>query len=149
MSARFDYAVRALVELAVANGVQRSRRELAEAQNIPGRYLEAVLSDLRRAGFVAAHRGPAGGYVLARSPAQINVAEVARAVDGPLTLVQGQRPENVTYSGSSRHVHELWIGLRAAMRAVLESVTLADLVEGRLPAEVRALIDDPDAWRPR
>ena len=149
VSARIDYAVRALIELAVAEGGQRTRHELAEAQDIPSRYLEAVLIDLRRAGLVLGQRGPAGGYQLGRPAELISVADIARAVDGPLTLIQGQRPESVSYAGSSRHLHELWIGLRAALRAVLETVTVEDLVRGQLPADVRSLVDDPDAWLSR
>jgi Rrf2 family protein len=149
ISARIDYAVRALVELAVADGGQSTRQELAEAQQIPPRYLEAVLVDLRRAGLVVGQRGKSGGYTLGRPADEISVADIARAVDGPLTLVQGQRPETVSYAGSSRHVHELWIGLRAALRAVMEAVTLDTLVRGDLPDDVRAMVDDPDAWLPR
>jgi Rrf2 family protein len=149
VSARIDYAVRALIELAVADGGQRTRQDLADAQDIPSRYLEAVLIDLRRAGLVVGQRGPSGGYQLGRSAGTISVADIARAVDGPLTLIQGQRPESVSYAGSSRHLHELWIGLRAALRSVLESVTIGDLVTGELPSEVRCLVDDPDAWLSR
>jgi Rrf2 family protein len=149
VSARIDYAVRALVELAVAADGQSTRQELATAQDIPPRYLEALLVDLRRAGLVVGQRGKSGGYQLGRPAEAISVADIARAVDGPLTLVQGQRPETVSYSGSSLHVHELWIGLRAALRSVMESVTLDTLVRGDLPEDVQALVDDPDAWLPR
>lgn len=148
VTARIDYALRALIELAAAHPERRSRDDLAVAQGIPPRYLEAVLLDLRRSGLVVGQRGKYGGYQLGRPAADISVAEVARAVDGPLALVQGQRPEAMTYEGSSRHLHELWIGLRAAVRSVMEMVTVADLLGGDLPVSVRLLIDDPDAWRP-
>ncbi len=149
VTARVDYAVRTLLELAARPDERLTRDDIAEAQDIPRRYLEVVLSQLRIAGMVSGQRGAAGGYNLGRSPAQITVAEVTRAVDGPLTLVQGQRPEEMSYSGSSAHLPELWIGLRASLRAVLESVTIMDLLTGHLPASVQVLIDDPDAWAPR
>ncbi len=149
VTARVDYAVRALLELAARPGQRLTRDEIAEAQDIPRRYLEVVLSQLRITGLVTGQRGASGGYTLGRPASQISVAEVTRAVDGPLTLVQGQRPEDVSYSGPSAHLHELWIGLRASLRAVLESVTIEDLLTGRLPAAVQVLVDDPDAWAPR
>lgn len=144
-----DYAVRALLELAASADGRATRDQLAAAQDIPPRYLETVLSQLRNAGLVVGQRGAAGGYSLGRPPEEISVAEVSRSVDGPLALVQGLRPENVRYEGSSEHLADLWIGLRAALRSVMESVTLADLLSGELPAAVRSLVDDPDAWAPR
>lgn len=149
VTARGDYAVRALLELAARADGRATRDDLAGAQGIPRRYLEQVLTQLRRSGLLVAHRGPTGGYSLGRDPAEISVAEVLRAVDGPLALVQGERPENVTYDGASEHLAELWVGLRAAVRSVLEEVSVADLLAGDLPAEVRELVDDPDAWQPR
>jgi len=149
VTAKVDYAVRALLELAASPDCRATRDELASAQRIPPRYLETVLAQLRQAGLVVGQRGATGGYSLGREAAKITIAEVSRAVDGPLALVQGQRPENVTYAGNSEHLAELWIGLRAAVRSVMESVTLADLLRGELPAEVRTLVDDPDAWEPR
>lgn len=149
VTARVDYAIRALLELAARPDGRATRDELAAAQRIPRRYLEAVLAQLRTTGIVVAQRGSAGGYRLGRPPDEISVADVARAVDGPLALVQGARPERVNYSGASVHLHELWIGLRAAMRSVMESVTIAHLLEGELPPPVRALVDDPDAWQAR
>ena len=149
MTARVDYAVRALLELAVRPDGRVTRDDLASAQHIPPRYLEAILGQLRQAGLVAGQRGSSGGYTLGRPASDISIAEVSRAVDGPLSLVQGERPENVSYEGASEHLAELWIGLRAAVRSVLEAVTVADVLAGNLPAEVRRLVDDPDAWRPR
>lgn len=147
VTARIDYAVRALLELAGRDGERVTRDDLADAQGIPRRYLESILLQLRREGLVVGQRGAAGGYRLGRPADRITVADVSRAVDGPLALVQGQRPEHISYDGTSRHLGELWIGLRAAVRSVLESVTLADLLAGRLPPEVAALVADPDAWR--
>jgi Rrf2 family protein len=148
VSAKVDYAVRALLEVATSDSSRITRDELSEAQEIPPRYLEVVLNDLRRAGLLLGHRGSSGGYSLGRPADMITVADVARAVDGPLALVQGRRPEDVKYSGSSVHLHELWIGLRAAVRSVLEAVTIADLASGYLPPAVRSLVDDGDAWLP-
>lgn len=145
VTARIDYALRALLELA-ASGERMTRDELATAQAIPPRYLEAVLLDLRKAGLVTGLRGKTGGYGLGRAAEDIAVADVARAVDGPLALVQGLRPEAVSYDGASQHLHELWIGLRAAVRSVMETVTLADLLNGNLPPEVKALVADPESW---
>jgi Rrf2 family protein len=149
VSAKVDYAVRAILEVAARDASRVTRDELSEAQDIPPRYLEVVLTDLRRAGLLFGHRGSSGGYSLGRAAADITVADVARAVDGPLALVQGRRPEDVSYTGSSEHLHELWIGLRAAVRSVLDEVTIADLASGYLPPTVRSLVDDSDAWLPR
>lgn len=148
VTAKVDYALRALLELAASGGERVTRDELAVAQDIPPRYLEAVLLQLRQAGLVIGQRGSSGGYSLGRPADEISVAEVSRAVDGPLALVQGQRPERVTYAGTSQHLHELWIGLRAAVRSVMEAVTIADLLRGELPSAVRSLVDDADAWQP-
>jgi len=149
VTAKVDYAIRALLELAAAGDVRVTRDELAEAQDIPPRYLEAVLSQLRQAGLVAGHRGASGGYSLARDPKDITIAEISRAVDGPLALVQGQRPESVSYEGNSEHLANLWIGLRAAVRSVMESVTVADVLRGELPPDVESLVAEPDSWQPR
>lgn len=149
VTARVDYAVRALLELAASDEGRATRDELAAAQDIPPRYLEAVLAQLRQAGLVVGQRGASGGYSLGRPADLITVAEISRAVDGPLALVQGQRPEKVTYQGTSQHLADLWIGLRAAVRSVMESVTLDDVLRGELPADVRSLVDDPDSWEPR
>jgi len=147
VSAKLDYAVRAMLELAAASPERRTRDQLAEAQAIPAKYLEAILGSLRHAGLVRSQRGPDGGFTLAAAPAEVTVAQIARAAEGPLTLVQGQRPESVRYDGAEA-LTDLWVAVRAALRSVLESVTLADLLAGQLPAEVAELIDDDDAWLP-
>ncbi len=149
MTAKVDYAVRAMVELAANEPRRMSRDQLAQNQSIPPRYLEAVMLELRRNGLVIGQRGSSGGYSLGRPASEITVADVSRAVDGPLALVQGQRPENVAYSGASQHLADLWIGLRAAVRSVMERVTIEDLVCGELPADVRCMVADPDSWLPR
>jgi Rrf2 family protein len=149
VTAKVDYAVRALLELAAGDKGRMTRDELAAAQHIPPRYLEAILGQLRQAGLVQGQRGSSGGYTLARDADEITIAEISRAVDGPLSLVQGQRPESVTHEGAGAHLVDLWIGLRAAVRSVMEAVTLADVLAGDLPSAVQQLVDDPDAWRPR
>lgn len=148
VSAKVDYAVRAMLELAAVAPERRTRDQLAAARDVPAKYLESILGALRQQGLVRSQRGPEGGFVLARPPAEITVAEVARAVDGPLTLVQGQRPETVRYDGEEP-LGALWVAVRAALRSVLEAVTLADLIAGQLPDDVAALIADDDAWMPR
>lgn len=138
-----------MLELAARDDGRATRDELASTQHIPPRYLEAILGQLRHAGLVLGQRGSSGGYTLGRAAADITIAEISRAVDGPLSLVQGERPETVSYEGASEHLADLWIGLRAAVRSVLETVTVADVLAGQLPSAVRRLVDDPDAWRPR
>jgi Rrf2 family protein len=146
VSAKLDYAVRAMLELAAAAPDRRTRDQVAESRAIPGKYLEAILGSLRHAGLVRSHRGPDGGYALAADPASVTVAAIARAVEGPLTLVQGHRPESV--ADGPEPLAALWVAVRASLRSVLESVTLADLLDGQLPADVEALIADDDAWLP-
>ena len=147
VSAKLDYAVRAMLELAAAAPERRTRDQLAEARGVPAKYLETILGSLRQAGLVRSQRGPEGGFTLAADPSEVNVAQIARAVEGPLTLVQGERPESVHHTGQEA-LTDLWVAVRAALRMVLESVTLADLLAGQLPAEVAELIDDEDAWVP-
>ncbi|MFP5322282.1 MAG: RrF2 family transcriptional regulator [Acidimicrobiia bacterium] len=147
VSARVDYAVRAMLELAAAAPERRTRDQIAEARDVPAKYLEAILGSLRHAGLVRSQRGPEGGFTLAGDPGDVTIAQIARAAEGPLTLVQGERPESVRYAGDEP-LTDLWVAVRAALRSVLEAVTLADLLAGQLPADVEALIADDDAWRP-
>ncbi len=149
VTARIDYALRALLALAAASPERLTRDDLSASQAIPPRYLEDILVALRHGGLVDAQRGNAGGYRLGRAADQITVADVARAVDGPLALVQGQRPEEVVYLPPSQHLGELWVGLRVAIRSVMERVTLTDLLANELPPVLRDLVADPDAWRIR
>ena len=148
ISAKGDYAVRAMLALAAASGPLTTVEALAGAQELPRKFLETILVDLRRAGLVVSQRGAEGGYRLARPAAQISLADVIHAVEGPLAEVRGTRPDQVRYTGAAEHLHEVWIALRAGVRAVLESVSLADALSGKLPPHVRALADDPDAWQP-
>ncbi|MDQ1427067.1 MAG: hypothetical protein QOK39_543, partial [Acidimicrobiaceae bacterium] len=119
-----------------------------QAQQIPARFLENILSELRHANLLLSQRGAEGGYWLARPANEITLADIIRAVDGPLANVRGQRPETVGYEGSAARLSEVWIAVRASLRAVLENVTLADLVEGPLPASVVELATQPESWQP-
>lgn len=147
ISAKADYAMRALLALAACERDALVKGEaLAASQNLPRKFLENIMLELRRAGIVTSHRGAEGGYRLARPPAKISLADVMRAVDGPLAEVRGLRPETTSYIGAAEHLQEVWVAVRASLRAVLESVSLADVVDGKLPKMVEALAKDPDSW---
>ncbi|MBX6390908.1 MAG: Rrf2 family transcriptional regulator [Frankia sp.] len=149
ISARADYALRALLTLAASDGGLVKGEVLAAAQDLPLRFLENILTDLRRAGLVTSRRGAEGGYQLARPANEIDVATVIRATDGPLAGVRGQRPEEVSYDGAAKHLQDVWIAVRVSLRQVLESVTLADIVSGELPEIVRESGRVPGAWAAR
>jgi Rrf2 family protein len=172
LSARVDYALRAVAELAAqgepdprpatggsgrsgdrGSGAAMARRpapvtaeQIARAQDIPPKFLESILLQLRRGGIVQAQRGPEGGYWLARPANEISLAEVIRVIDGPLANIRGQRPEDLGYHGAARALQEVWIALRASEREILELVTIADVATGKLPDRVRDLTADPSAW---
>jgi Rrf2 family protein len=146
-TAKADYAVRAAVELAaVGTGEPVKADQIAEAQSIPLNFLENILSELRRAGIVESRRGAAGGYLLARAPEEISLADVIRAVEGPLANVRGMSPDTLEYGGSAERLRDVWVALRASVRAVLEQVTLADVAKGELPPHVVELTQGADAW---
>ena len=145
ISAKADYALRALVELAASGGGPVKGEALAGSQDIPPRFLESILAQLRQRGILLSRRGAEGGYWLARPADLITLAEVIRATDGPLASVRGQRPESVAYEGAAERLSEVWIAVRSSLRAVLEVVTLADVATGKLPATVLALLDEPEA----
>ena len=146
VSAKADYAIRAAVELAASGEGPIKGERIAQAQEIPSNFLENILADLRNAGIVASRRGADGGYWLARPAAEISLADVIRAVDGPLANVRGVRSEQITYQGSAEQLRDVWVAVRASLRSVLENVSLADVAGGKLPDSVRVLADDPDAW---
>jgi Rrf2 family protein len=148
VSAKADYAIRAGVELAAAGDGPTKGDRIAQAQSIPPNFLENILVDLRNAGLVASRRGADGGYWLARPADEISLADVIRAVDGPLANVRGIRSEQLEYEGSAARLRDVWVAVRASLRGVLENVTLADLARGELPEDVQALAADPDAWAP-
>ncbi len=158
VTAKSDYALRALVELAAARDADPhhdprespiSAEELGRLQDIPHGFLQAILSDLRRAGIVASRRGKTGGWFLSRDPGSITVADVLRAVDGPLVSVYDVRPEAVEYNERAGMLQHVWIASRAALRRVMDAVTIADLAAGHLPDAVHELTLDSDAWEPR
>jgi Rrf2 family protein len=146
VSAKADYAIRAAVELAVAGEGPLKGDRIAQAQDIPSNFLENILGDLRNAGLVASRRGADGGYWLARPAEEINLADIIRAVDGPLANVRGIRPTQLEYEGSAVPLRDVWVAVRASLRGVLEHVTLADLARGELPESVQTLTADPEAW---
>ncbi|WP_372348985.1 Rrf2 family transcriptional regulator [Streptomyces sp. KL116D] len=148
ISARADYAVRAGLELAArTDGGPVKAETISAAQEIPHKFLEGILGDLRRGGIVVSRRGGNGGYLLARPAAAITVADVVRAVEGPIVSVRGERPSALSYQGPAEPLLPVWVALRANVRKVLEGVSLADIADGRLPDQVRELADDPAAWR--
>jgi Rrf2 family protein len=146
ISARADYALRALLTLAASDGQLVKGEALALAQDLPLRFLENILTDLRRAGLVQSRRGADGGYQLNRAPETISIATVIRVTDGPLASVRGRRPEDANYEGAAKNLQDVWIAVRVNLRRVLESVTLADVASGQLPDIVTTLGNDPDAW---
>jgi Rrf2 family protein len=158
ISARTDYAIRALLMLAEDApgaaeghlvGVPVSADTLARRQTLPRKFLEAILADLRRAGIVVSQRGPTGGYTLSRRAAEISLGDVFRAVDGPLAEVRGLRPHETSYDGVAQHLPIVWVAVRASLRRVLDGTSLEQLLTGELPADVRLLAQDPEAWQNR
>jgi Rrf2 family protein len=146
VSAKVDYAVRALLELAVADDGPVKGERIAQAQEIPLKFLENILIDLRHANIVRAQRGAEGGYWLARPANEVTLGEIIRAVEGPLASVRGEPPEDVTYPGAAEHLRTVWVAVRASLRSVVDELTLADVVADRMPARIRRLTEAPDAW---
>ncbi len=146
ISAKEDYAVRAVLELALADGGPLKREQIAQAQNIPIAFLQNILIELRHAEIVEAQRGRDGGFRLARSAAEITVADVVRAVTGPLATIRGVRPQAVDYNPSAAPLKDVWVAVRANIRAVLERVTLADLARGKLPPTIKKVAENPANW---
>lgn len=149
ISAKADYAVRAAVELAAAGDEPVKGERLAEAQGIPLQFLEHILLELKHHRLVRTRRGARGGYWLARPPEEITLANIFRAVEGPLANIQDQAPEDTSYPGDAKELTEVWIAVRAALRRVLERVTIADLRDGRIPDEVREMTSDEGAYETR
>jgi Rrf2 family protein len=152
VSAKADYALRALIEMAARvdgdGGRPVSAEELGRLQEIPHNFLQAILADLRKAGIVHAQRGQSGGWRLAQAAQTVSVADVIRAVDGPLVSVYGLRPEAVSYNERAEALQRVWIAARHSLRDVFEQVSVADLAAGELPPPVAALTEDDDAWQP-
>jgi Rrf2 family protein len=148
ITAKADYAVRAALELAAAGSPMKGD-DLASAQRIPLKFLENILIDLRNSGIVRSQRGPEGGYWLAKAADEVSVADVIRAVEGPLASVRGESPEELEYVGAAEQLQDVWVALRTSLRGVLETVTLEDVVRGRLPKKVLRLTEQPGAWARR
>jgi Rrf2 family protein len=146
--AKVDYGLRALLDL-TTSGVPKTAENLAADQQLPARFLGAILADLRRAGIVASQRGADGGYRLARPASEITLAQVIRALDGPLAEVRGYRPEATHYDGVSEHLQDIWVAVRASLRQVLDHVSLDQVASGKLPKSVVRLTSDPSAWESR
>ena len=147
ISAKADYAVRAAVELAAASDEKPVKAErIATAQGIPLNFLENILGELRHAGIVRSHRGAEGGFRLARPAQEVTVADIIRAVEGPLASVRGAPPEEAEYSGASEALPRVWIAVRANLRRVVENVTVADIATAHLPKAIEKLAEDPEAW---
>lgn len=147
ISAKADYAVRAMVELAAASDEKPVKAErVATAQGIPLNFLENILGELRHAGLVRSHRGAEGGFRLSKDASDITVADVIRAVEGPLASVRGAPPEESQYEGAAESLLRVWIAVRANLRKVVENVTIADIANGKIPRTVDKLADDPDVW---
>ena len=146
VTARSDYALRAAAELAAAGGTMLKRDDIASRHDIPVEFLESVLLALKHAGIVQSQRGARGGFRLARPADSISLADVIRAVDGPIADVRGDRPELVEYGGAARSLQDVWIAVRASLREILEGISVQDLVDGRMPPVVRRLTRDPGAW---
>jgi Rrf2 family protein len=147
ISAKADYAVRAAVELAAAPDERPMKAErIATAQDIPLNFLENILGELRHAGIVRSQRGADGGFRLAKAPDQVTIADIIRAVEGPLASVRGGPPEEISYPGLSAALPRVWIAVRASLRSVVEHVTVADVAAGTLPAKIDQLAEDPEAW---
>ncbi|MDQ1045044.1 Rrf2 family transcriptional regulator [Streptomyces sp. V4I2] len=147
ISARADYAVRAALQLAASRDDAPLKAEaIADAQDIPHKFLESILNDMRRGGLVLSQRGGNGGYRLAKPAESISIADVIRVVDGPLVSVRGVRPPDLSYTGPAESLLPLWVALRSNVREILEGVSLADVAAARLPADVSALTETPSAW---
>lgn len=149
VSAKADYALRALIEIARRDDARPiSAEELGRLQDVPHTFLQAILADLRRADIVASQRGQSGGWRMAARPADVSVADVVRAVQGPLVTVHDQRPEAVSYNDAAEVLQLVWIAGRSALRDVFEGVTIEALAAGSLPPEVAERTRDEDAWQP-
>lgn len=151
ISARVDYGVQAMIEIALAT--QRDSRistdEISRRHDIPGKFLEGILTDLRKSRLILSHRGASGGYQLAMSPDSITIADLVRALDGPLAAVKGKAPELVKYKGSISHLTDVWIATRVGLRDVLENITLSDVISGNFRDDIAKMLKEKDAWKRR
>jgi Rrf2 family protein len=147
ITAKADYAVRAALELAAApEGEPVKGEQLAERQGIPLQFLEHILLELKHARLIRAKRGYKGGYWLDRPPEQISIADVIRAVEGPLANIHESAPEDLHYAGAAERLRDVWVAVRANLRGVLENISLAEVASGDLPWRIDAILNDPEAW---
>lgn len=151
ITASVEYAMQALLEIAASSASSQpiAVREIAESQNISVKFLESILNKLKRGSFISSVRGPSGGYVLAKTPSEISVADVIRCVEGPLAAVGDKAPESAKYKGVAKHLTGAWIATRVALRDVLEELTLEQLMNGKYPRDISALLNRKDAWKRR
>jgi Rrf2 family protein len=150
VSVRADYAVRAVIELAAAEGRgPLSAERIAQVQGIPLKFLQNILAELKQEGLVASQRGPSGGFILARDPSLITLGDIIRVTDGPLARVGDYRPDQLDYSGHTAALRDVWVAVRAYIRDVLDEVSVAQIGSGDLPPVVTSQVARPDAWAPR
>jgi Rrf2 family protein len=151
ISAKVDYALQAVVEIAISTQKNSliSAEEISAKREIPEKFLEGILTKLRKSGIVNSYRGPSGGFELAKKPEDVAVADLIRIIDGPLAAVRGFAPEELKYSGSTKHVSDVWIATRAALRSVLENISIADIISGEFESSITLLIDDKDSRKRR
>lgn len=151
VSLKTDYALRAVLELSAAPEEEPlvKGERIADAQAIPQQFLEHILLDLKRAGLIRARRGAKGGYRLAKPPEEISVADVIRAVEGPLANIHEAAPEEIHYQGPAERLREVWVAVRASLRSVLETVSIADVRDDNLPWQIQASLNNPEAWSQR
>lgn len=151
VSAKVDYAVQAIVAIAAASSRDEliSAEDIARIHEIPEKFLEGILTTLRKSGVVNSYRGPSGGYELSKSPELITVADIIRTIDGPLAAVRGFAPEEIEYSGTSKYVADVWIATRVSLRQVLENISIADLLSGEFASSVETMLAKKDARKRR
>ena len=151
ISAKVDYALQAVVEIAVATKKDSliSAEEISSRRDIPEKFLEGILTLLRKSGVINSYRGPAGGFELAKKPQEIAVADIIRIIDGPLAAVRGFAPEEIDYAGPVKHVADVWIATRASLRNVLENISIADILSGDFDVSVSKLLNEKDARKRR
>jgi Rrf2 family protein len=151
ITAAVEYAMQALLEIADPANQNRpvTAKEIAKSQNISVKFLESILTKLKQGSILVSVRGPAGGYQLAREPVAISVADVIRCIEGPLAAVGEKAPELAKYKGSAKHLTNAWIATRVGLREVLEEISLANLIAGKFPKDISALLNKKDAWKRR
>jgi len=151
ISARVDYGLQAILEIAASDKRKKRMKadEISEKHDIPMKFLESILSDLKKADLIIGHRGNSGGYNLSRSADEIAIADVVRAIDGPLASVRGMAPEKASYKGEISGLTKVWIATRVALREVLEEMTLADILDDDFPNPIAKKLSNKEAWRRR